>query len=178
VLATLVLLAGLLTAGTPVALAAGPSIPSWVRSGLTLRYGEDDDGYCGASVTDHVTSVAHGKVSASTTSIGCGSDDTHDWQCNASGSCDNSYGPTYQFWIDPSDPLGSLSGQKLPFQDLGSSVLRDPDDRTSYEVTVLHYHNAKNTFRITYCYQRSTGRIIEADEVSGIVVILWYDPAP
>jgi hypothetical protein len=150
-------------------------VPSWVTPGLVLAYLTDEDsGYVAIRDTTTVEAVTQGVVTGETQTLAVGTDKTYDWTCTASGSCPHGEA-AFQFWIDPADPLGSLKGQGLPYEYLGTHALYDPENRQSYDVGILHYSNASGSVRNSTFFQASTGLVIEADAyIDGLVTEVWY----
>jgi len=145
------------------------TLPSFIHTGLVLKYGEDiDNGFTGGVATTTVTSASGGVVHGSTHVLSVGTDKTYSWECSSSGSC-SSGDAGFQFWVDPSDVAGSLAGQHLQFANDGTIAFTDPDNHEHYRVGVLHYQNASGSFAITLYYEKSTGLIVESDNRAGDV---------
>jgi hypothetical protein len=146
-----------------------------VTPGLVLNYVTDEDsGYVAIRDTTTVSSVGSSGVSAQTKTLAVGTDKTYSWSCSASGDCPDG-AAAFQFWVDPADPLGSVAGQGLPYQQLGPESLTDPENHQTYTVGVLHYTNATSTDRQSTFFDHSTGLVIEADAViDGVVTQVWY----
>jgi hypothetical protein len=162
------------TPSTATSSSSGAAVPGWIRPGLVLGYITDEDsGYVAIRDTTTVESVSHGVVSGETHALAVGTDKTYDWTCTADGSCPDGEA-AFQFWIDPKEPLGSVKGQGLPYQYLGTDSLYDPENRQTYTVGILHYSNASGSVRNSTFFD-STGLVIEADAVIGrLVTQVWY----
>jgi hypothetical protein len=121
-----------------------------------------------------VESVNAGGVSGETLTLAVGTDKTYDWTCSASGACPHG-AAAFQFWVDPNHPLGSVKGQGLPYEYLGTNTLVDPENRQTYTVGTLHYSNASGSVRYSTFFQVGTGLVIEADAVLGALVTqVWF----
>ena len=146
-----------------------------MTTGLELHYLTSIDyAYTGVSDTTTVETATRSSVSARTLTVGTGTDKTYDWSCTDDGYCPDG-AAAFQFWVDPSDPLGSVRGQGLPYEYLGISSLPDPETHQSYRVGILHYANADGTVKNSTFFEVGTGLVIESDAVAdGVVTQLWY----
>ena len=170
-----------LTLGTPAAGALpAPTIPTWVKKGLVLQYREEvDNDYIGEDITDTVTAVAAGEVhfTIQTRTVGAFPDPrTYARECSASGSCPLG-AAGYQFFIDPANPLASVSGEHLPIEYLGVHEIKDDVTGETWKVGELYYANtALGIGGLTY-FQTGTG-LVEAHgewaDHGAYNVIYWY----
>lgn len=135
---------------------------------------DEDSGYVGIRDTTTVDSVNDGTVTGQTHTLAVGTDKTYSWTCTSAGYCPDGEA-AFQFWVDPSDPLGSVKGQGLPYEYLGTTSLLDPENRQTYRVGILHYSNAAQTIRNSTFFN-SAGLVIEVDAYGdGIVTQVWYE---
>jgi hypothetical protein len=114
------LCAGLVGALSSPAVGAGtsPRLPGWVKPGIVLQYAENLAGYVAYDYTDTVTSVSQGTVKVTTYTWSPGLPGTGKylyWSCPAVCSGEPAQ-TSAQFWVDPSDPVGSLSGGHWPYR--------------------------------------------------------------
>jgi hypothetical protein len=125
--------------------------------------------------TTTVESVDASVVTGETLTLAVGTDKTYDWTCTASGSCPHGEA-AFQFWVDPSHPLGSLEGQGLRYEYLGTQALLDPENHQTYTVGILHYSNATGAVRYSTFFQVGTGLVIEADAIlDAVVTQVWFE---
>jgi hypothetical protein len=144
---------------TPAAhVASAPTLPSWVKAALVLKYTDNLGGYVDYDYTDTVSSVSRGVVKVTTYQwspgvVGTGKSSS--WTCPA--VCTGTAAQTSaQFWVDPSNPVGSLSGGKWPYRYLGvvNYVLRG----ATWRAGELYYPSAHGPV-VTY-FQARTGLVL------------------
>lgn len=160
---------------------AVPTIPSWVKPGLVEVYGANVQyGEIGVVSTARVLSVGDGLVHATTTTktLGLLGTKVYSWTCTAAGRCGLDSG--FQFWVDPADALGSLTGQGVPLAYDGILTVPDPVNHHSYVCGIVHYQNVTGSFRETIAYERTTGLVIEHSVLEGgvLTVVYYYQTGP
>jgi hypothetical protein len=166
------LLSAVTSAAVPVQ--ASPTLPTWVKPGLVLRYAEDLGGYVDYDYTDTVTSVSQGVAHLTTYTWSPGLPDTGKyvyWHC--SSVCTGVPAQTAsQFWIDPGNPVSSLSGGHWRYRYLGVKNVKV--GATWWKAGVLFYSNALGQNVVTY-FQSSTGLFLYHREYAySLAAHSWY----
>ena len=171
-LAGCLLLSSITSAAVPAQ--AAPALPTWVKPGLVLRYVENLGGYVDYDYTDTVTSVSQGVVQVTTYTWSPGLAGTGKyvyWHC--SSVCTGLPAQTSgQFWIDPTNPVASLSGGHWPYKYLGVKNLKVGNKW--WKVGVLFYSNALGQNAVTD-FQASTGLFLYHKEYAySLATHAWY----
>jgi hypothetical protein len=158
---------------TPAAGATAPTVPNWVKPGLVLQYAEDLGGYVTYDYTDTVTSVSKGVIEVTTYRwspglIGTGQD-SH-WSCGA--VCTGTPAETSaQFWVDPANPVSSLSGGRWPYRYMG--VVKVVSQGKTLREGELYYPDPHGPI-VTY-FQPSTGLVVYHKEYGySLLAHSWY----
>jgi hypothetical protein len=148
----------------------GPTIPSWIHSGLTVMYNGDSAFVQNGRhvqpvqliLTTRVNSVSSTAVSALTQiqTVGTPLVNRVTWTCNAAGNSQSSAaGFSGQFWVDPNAPTASTHGANgEPYSITGQGPYNIAGK--TWAATTMTYQNQASGVRLTTIFETKSGLVL------------------